>query len=180
MAKKQAEKKPELRPSDEAAELCVIGSAIDIDAALRQIGRLENRVATTIAHEREKVLAAQKRMTDDTAQDLMDLGVLEAALEVFVRGHRAELGIDDEHRSMKLNCGEVGMKWQKPHLELAVAEETVINRMEAAELPSELIHVEKKPNLKLLIDFDADFLKPFGLLKKQVENFWYKVKPEVK
>lgn len=180
MAKKEKHEKPEVQPSKAAmAQAALISTAADANATLRHIGWLENRIAATVAHEREKILAAQKRLADDTAQDLADIGALEKALEAFAFEHKGEL-FTAEKRSIKLSCGDLGLKWEKPHLEYLIAEETVVNRMEAAELPSELLHIEKTPNLKLLIDYDADFLKPFGLAKKQDEKFWYKVKPEVK
>jgi phage host-nuclease inhibitor protein Gam len=182
MGTKKKIQKPLPMPSKETAAIVPAMNEAGAENILRQIGRLENSVAKVVAREREKILAAQKKMADETAQDLADIAVLEKALEQFAVGHKDEL-FTERKRSIRLACGDFGIKWEKPYIELLVDEETVVNRIKASkefDNPEELIHRKEMPNLVRLIDYENDVLKPLGLTKKQGEKFWYKVRPEVK
>lgn len=149
----------------------------EANAALKEIGQITDQKQLILVRERNVIRDAEKRIADETAPLDKQIAAREKTLEKWAETNKQELF--KESRSVEMECGWLGYRWGKWRMKFLVVAETVVNRI-AAKGRRDLLRVVKEPDVKKLLDYDNDFLEPFGLKKIRREKFFCEPKPEVK
>lgn len=153
-----------------------IQSRDDADLALKEMGKLQDRIAAIENREREIIRAAKERMVEETALSRKWLAAHEEELEKWSRKDEA----DWEGRTLALNFGRIFFRASTGAIALKRSVEYVLDHLKAKKLLHCIRKIEEpdKDAIKALGD---DVLKEIGCKREGPDFFHYEVfKPEVK
>lgn len=158
------------------AKHLAIKNSAEADGALRDIGRLEDKIAAIHARESEIIRQANERAVAE-AKPLLD--VREMIVDAVEQWARAEekAGVWQE-RSLTLTFGHLSFRLSPPSIKLLRKVEYVLERLRAKRMA---IRVKEEIDKDALGAYSDEVLKEIGCKRVQKDLFSYEVfRPEVK
>lgn len=153
-----------------------ITTQAEADELLRDIGRLEDKIATIHARESEIIRLANERAVAEAKPLIDERKMMVEELEAWARENEKEW----EQRTLTLTFGRLYFRLGKPAIKLLRKAETILERLRAQGMQS-CIRVKEEIDKEALAAYDADVLSEVGCKRMQRDEFYYEVfRPEVK
>jgi phage host-nuclease inhibitor protein Gam len=165
------------RGREERGPIFEIQSLEDANAALEQLGRLDDQIAVFEARGRKAIRRVQTWMEQKTAADLAEGAAILVVLEAFAKKKRKLLFSEDK-KSLTLRFGSIGFRftpWSIVFLK-GMTEDVILKKLKAHKLKA-VIRVVESIDKNAALNLDDKVLENVGMEKTREERFFYKLNP---